>query len=49
MVAENKLKFIHNIIGILDIYENTESAAFYHYQNMQQGKCRVFNFLPDNN
>jgi hypothetical protein len=49
MVAENKLKFIHNTIGILDIYENTVSAVFYHYQNMHQDKHRVFNVWLDNN
>ncbi len=49
MVAENKLKFIHNAIGILDIYEKTVSAAFYHYQNMHQDKHRVFNVCLDYN
>ncbi len=49
MVAENKLKFIHNTIGILDIYENTVSGAFYHYQNMHQDKHRVFNVCLDYN
>jgi hypothetical protein len=41
MVAENKLKFIHNTIGILYIYENIVGTAFYHYQNMHQDKHRV--------
>jgi hypothetical protein len=49
MIAENKLKFIYNTTSILDIYENTVSAAYYHYQNMHQNKHRVFNIWLDYN
>ncbi len=49
IVAENKLKFTNNTIWILNMYENTVSAAFYYYQNMHQEKHRVFNVMLDCN